>query len=127
MTSQSAPSSAVRRLIISQILILVLIGISLFVFQLLYAGRPEVQEKQAETASLNVDVFEVGRLDFREVLTGFGTARADREVVLAAQVTGEIVDIHPGLKIGQKVFAGRMITSPDEPSQQRDADLFTEN
>lgn len=122
MASQSGRSSGVRRLIISEILIVVLLLISFAAFKILSAQKPTVQQKEIVATQLNVNVFTSEPLDFQELLTGFGTARADREVIVAAQVSGEIVDIHPQLKIGQAVEAGKTITPLDGPSMVRDAD-----
>ena len=124
MAEKSEATSAVRRLIVSEILIVMLIGLSIGTAWLMYAQRPSVQPKSTEEMLLNVDVFQASPLNFQELLTGFGTARAEREVILAAQVTGEIVDIDPQLKVGRAVTAGRHISSPDAPSVQRDADLL---
>jgi len=95
--------SPVQRLIVSEVLILVAIAACVGIAMALHAQKPEVQEKQIELSKLNVDVFETEALDFQQVLTGFGTARADREVLLAAQVTGEIIEVHAELKVGADV------------------------
>jgi RND family efflux transporter MFP subunit len=124
MAEKSDSTSAVRRLIVSELLILLFIGISIIIASLLYADRPGVQARPTEEVLLNVDVFRATPLNFQELLTGFGTARADREVTLAAQVTGEIIDIDPQLKVGYAVTAGQHITSPDSPSVRRNADLL---
>ncbi|MEQ9411930.1 MAG: efflux RND transporter periplasmic adaptor subunit [Fuerstiella sp.] len=116
--------SPVRRLIVSQILIVLIIILSYGAFRLLYAQKPEVQRKQTEVVSLNVDVFTVESIDFQELLTGFGTVRADREVIIAAQVSGEIVEVHPQLKVGSAVTAGGAVSTPAGPSSQREPDVL---
>lgn len=117
-------SPGVKRLLISELLIVLLLiggrGIAVY----LYGQRDEVQQKDIPITNLNVDVFELQEHDFQEIFTGFGTARADREVIVAAQVAGEIIDIHPELKVGQFVSAGQFIPPTDGPSSQRDADLL---
>ena len=112
------------RLIVSEILIVLLLVGSGVVYQALYAQKPEVQEAEVSQALLNVDVFQVDRANFRELLTAFGTAEAEREVVLAAQVSGEIIEIHPSLKVGAAVRSGEILVFPDRPSEQRDADTL---
>lgn len=124
MTSKTGEVSGVRRLIISEILIVVLLILSFGAFQLLRAQKPEVQQKDITATKLNVDVFVSTPVTFQELLTGFGTATADREVIVAAQVSGEVVDIHPQLKVGQSVAAGQLVSSADRPSEYRDADLL---
>ncbi|MGB4709735.1 MAG: efflux RND transporter periplasmic adaptor subunit [Fuerstiella sp.] len=124
MANLEPQSSPVRRLIISEILIVAVLALSVVVFKGLYAQKPEVQEKNIEAVRLNVDVFVSESLDVQELLTGFGTARADRDVVIAAQVSGEIVDINPQLKVGQQVLSGQLVTAADGPSVHRNADLL---
>ncbi|MEO1980320.1 MAG: efflux RND transporter periplasmic adaptor subunit [Fuerstiella sp.] len=122
MTTTPRSLSPVKRLIVSEILIVLILGFSFLAFQLLYAQKPPVLEKETESARLNVDVFTVAPFSFQELLTGFGTARADREVTLAAQVSGEIIEVHPQLEVGHPVATGQLVTSPGEPSEERDAD-----
>ena len=122
MTTTPKSLSPVKRLIISEILIVLILGISCGAYELLKAQKPAVQEKETKSALLNVDVFEVAPISFQEILSGFGTVRADREVTLAAQVSGEIVEVHPQLEVGHSVATGQLVTTPGESSEHRDAD-----
>ncbi len=124
MNQPTSPPSAVRRLIISEILIILVLLASAGAFWALYAQKPEVEQKQTDAVRLNVDVFETQPIDFQELLTGFGTARADREVIIAAQVTGEITEVHPQLKVGYAVNSGKAVSSGDGPTVQREGDLL---
>lgn len=126
MASKAGGLSGVRRLIISEILIVVLLILSFAAFQLLQAQKPEVQQKEISATRLNVDVFISRPVNFQELLTGFGTAKADREVIVAAQVSGEIVDIHPQLKVGRTVSAGRLVSQPEGVSEYRDSDRLVQ-
>lgn len=113
-----------RRLIISQILILCVLILCGGIAAVMYEQKPAVQQKQIASNAVNVDVFVVQPVTFREQLGGFGTARADRDVPIAAQVTGEIVEIHPSLRVGTAV-RGNDVTSRDgQPSERRDADIL---
>lgn len=122
MTGEEKTLSSVQKLIVSEVLIGIVLVFSLIAFNALYAQKPVVSQKEIETANLNVDVFSVQPANIEEVLTGFGTARADREVILAAQVSGEIVEINPQLKIGYAVAADQSLASPDNPSRPQEAD-----
>jgi RND family efflux transporter MFP subunit len=113
-----------RRVVVSEILIVILLAGSAGIYYRMYSQKPQVQEKEALTAFLNVDVFEAEAIDFRELLTAFGTARADREVVVAAQVSGEVTEIHPDLNVGASVYAGADIVHPDRPTERRLADTL---
>lgn len=124
MASDRRKISPVQKLVLSEVLIVVLIVFSFVVFGWMFAKRPVVAEKEITPVRLNVDVFQVQEVTFQEVLGGFGTAQADREVVLSAQVTGEVVDINPQLKTGSSVAGAQVTTSPDRPSTVADGELL---
>ncbi len=76
---------------------------------LVFMGLAGLKEKPAqlpvEEKIYKVDVFEVQQLPLKEIIAGFGTSRAYREVVLSAEVGGVIVEKHPQLKAGAHVDA----------------------
>lgn len=118
MENPQSPASGIRRLVVSEILVVLVLGLSYVGFKLLYAQKPEVDQKDIDPVQLNVDVFEVQPVTFHELLTGFGTARADREVIVAAQTTGEIVEIHSQLKAGYSVKATGVKDAGNAPSYE---------
>lgn len=113
-----------RRIIASLVLISLILGFSGAFASYLYSNKPTVEEKTIEIQPLNVDVFELAPIDFRELLTGFGNSRAEVEVIIAAQVTGEIEQLLPKLKTGIAVQAVGVGSTPEGPSATRDADLL---
>ena len=124
MTSERGILSPVRKLVISEVLIVLVIALSVVTYKALDARKPQVQRKAVETLGLNVDVYSATAIDLQELLTGFGTAQADREVILAAQVTGEIVEINPQLKVGYAVTAEELLTSASRPSRRQKAEVL---
>lgn len=78
-----------------------LVGFGAFVSLASLKQPPAAREKIVKT--YNVEVFSVEPSDLREIVSAFGTARADREVIVAAQVAGTLVEVHPRLKVGQTV------------------------
>lgn len=66
--------------------------------------QPPVLREPVERV-YNVEVFDVENLTLREIVRALGTSEAEREVVLSAQVAGEITELHPHLKVGTKVYA----------------------
>lgn len=112
------------RIISSIALILLMLVGSVGLFVMMSRGRPEVAATEIQDVVYNVDVFQASPVSFTELLTGFGTARADREVVVAAQVSGEVTEIHPALRIGQRVSAGRVLTNGEQPSEKINAELL---
>lgn len=93
-------------------------------YVLLVYNRPRVEARPVEEPSFNVDVFRAEALSFREMLSAFGTAEADREVVLAAQVTGEIIELSPQTRVGRRVSAEDVRTRPDAPSRRVEPDVL---
>lgn len=69
--------------------------------------RPPVLREVVER-TYNVEVFQVESVDLREIIRAFGTSQADREVVISAQVAGEVTAIHPQLRIGLAVHSQNM-------------------
>lgn len=122
MTGDHGKFSPVQKLVITEVLIVVIIATSILTFNALYAQKPVVEQKEILAAALNVEAYEVAAIDVQELLTGFGTVQADREVILAAQVSGEIVEINPQLKVGYTVLAEDTLQSPGSPSQRQAAE-----
>lgn len=107
-------SPGVSKVLISELLIAVLLIGGFALAWGMYAGRSRVQQKEIPVTQLPVDVYRLEKRDFQEIFTGFGTARADRQVIVAAQVAGEITKIHPELKVGTKVSADDLLVQLDE-------------
>jgi multidrug efflux pump subunit AcrA (membrane-fusion protein) len=70
------------------------------------------------------EVYEVETADLQEIVTGFGTAKADREVLVAAQVAGEIVELHPRLRAGETVQAPGVAVSPSDGTRELPGDVL---
>jgi len=67
--------------------------------------------REPEPRRYNVEVFTVESANVQEIVTAFGTAQANREVTVAAQVAGELVEVHPELKVGVQVHPPTVTTS----------------
>ena len=126
MVDENKYRTLLRRVVISQVVIAILLVLSGMGFVALSANKPGVVAKEVAAAPLNIDSYSVVPVSFREIITAYGTAQSDREVVIAAQVSGEIVGIHPRLKIGQKVIAAQTIISADEPTRYADGDVLVQ-
>ncbi|MFP6770470.1 MAG: hypothetical protein VB859_20010, partial [Planctomycetaceae bacterium] len=72
-------------------------------FTMLASLRAKPPSRAEQKRIYQVDVFRVERQPLREIMTAFGTARSDRQVVVAAQVAGEIVEAHPQLRVGLRL------------------------
>jgi RND family efflux transporter MFP subunit len=116
--------SPMQRALISVVAIAVMLLGAALLTRAMFANRPQVDERDIPEPSYNVDVFAVEPIAFQEMLSAFGTAQADREVVLAAQVTGEIVELSPQVRVGRVVSAGEVSSSGDAASQRLSPDLL---
>lgn len=67
--------------------------------------RPKPEKREPQETLYNVQVFDAEPVNLREIVTGFGTVRADREVIVPAQVSGEIKKLRKDLHVGSRVTA----------------------
>lgn len=126
MTEANSSKRVVKKVLVSQFLILLILLGSGAAFAVMFLGRPPVQEKQIETARLNVDIFDVQPVDFQQLVTGFGTVQPDVETIVAAEVAGQIVETHPQLEVGASVSAGGQRPAETTPSQDQPADVLVQ-
>ena len=75
--------------------------------------REEPAKREVETKVFNVEVFEVQRVDLQEIVKGFGSVVAEREVVYSAQVAGEVALVSRRLKVGEAVSGPEFF--PNDP------------
>lgn len=92
-----------RKVLISVLLCVVSVTSGVGIFLALASLKQPPESREPAERIYNVEVFDVARQDLQELISAFGTARADREVVLSAQVAGEVIEIHPRLKVGETV------------------------
>jgi len=112
------------RLVVSEIVILLIFIGSAAGFAYLKAQKPKVQTKDIKVAPTNVDAFQAAPVVFQEILTAYGTARPDREVIVAAQVTGEIIELHPRLRVGESVRSEQSVVSSTAPTRHDEGDVM---
>jgi multidrug efflux pump subunit AcrA (membrane-fusion protein) len=94
------------------------------VYQLLASLKQPPAEREPIEKIYNVEVFDVEPANLLEIISGFGTARADREVTLAAEVAGSIESVHPRLKVGRKVHPQRIRLDKSGRSETLPADVL---
>ena len=91
------------RTVISGGLCLLALLISGNVFAFLSGYKVAPAKKTITQQVYNVRTYEVQPRDYRELVSGFGTAQADRRVSVAAEVAGRVVQTHPDLEVGTEV------------------------
>lgn len=102
----------------------VVLGLGAALFGWLSSMKQPPPAREPFEKVYNVEVFDVVPTDLREVISGFGTARADRQVVLAAQVAGRIVEVHPDLKAGAAVRPDEVTVGPGGESVRSRGDVL---
>ena len=112
------------RVLVSIVLCVLVLSAGGFAFVGLASLRKPPEERSTTEKVYNVEVFEVAREDLREVVSAFGTATADREVIVAAQVSGEVIELHPQLRVGRDVRGLAVEAGPDGRSVRRNGDLL---
>ena len=96
-------SSWIRRTVVSVVTCSVLLAASFWGFAFLASLRSKPPSREAQKRVYQVDLYRVETQPLQRIMTAFGTARSDHQVVLAAQVSGEIVSVHPGLRVGLRI------------------------
>jgi len=103
-----------RKLIVSGVLMLALLGSSGLVAYWLIRTAPEAPRVDVSQPPLVVRAVQLAPQTLVEPVIGFGTARADRLARLAAQVAGEVVAIPAGLDVGMAVQEGQVLVRIDD-------------
>ncbi len=97
-----------KRVVVSIVLCLTAVICGGIAFQALASLKEKPKQREVDERVFKVDVFVAERLPLGEVISGFGTSRAYREVVLSAEVGGRVVERHPSLKPGAHVTAAKI-------------------
>ena len=109
-----APANSEKpKVIRSLVLITILIAGGIGLAQVLYAMRKEPPRREEGRAAPFVDYFVVQPEDVVERFIGYGTAKADRAVTLAAQVTSTVTELVDDLEAGSGVVEGQVLVRLD--------------
>ena len=106
----------IPKVLVSVALIVALLAMGLGVAGWLFQTKPTVERTLAPRLPPVVEVQTLERRDLQEVYTGYGTARAAREVTLTAEVSGEVVELAEDLDDGSPVTAGQLLVRTDDRS-----------
>ncbi|WP_099867237.1 efflux RND transporter periplasmic adaptor subunit [Pararhizobium haloflavum] len=101
------------RIGLQAMLMLVVLAGSYAVMNEVIAARPERQPRVFEPTVYAVEAVSAERADHRPQISLYGDVVAGRAVDLRPQVTGEIVDVNPQLKVGERIEAGDFILAID--------------
>lgn len=115
-------SFAMRRWIISLVSVWVLLVAGVLVFQFLWKTRPVAVQTNTALLPPRVEVQTLAPENIREVFIGYGSARADHEATISAEVSGRIVHVPDHVKDGAAIKAGETLLRIDDRQYQRELD-----
>jgi len=104
------------------ILLILLVGVGMAMFVSSLREPPKRAEPVERVRT--VQVFQTRPMTVQEMISGFGTARCMQQVVISAQVAGEIVETLEPFKVGQSVQAANVKTDGEGRSVATDADVI---
>lgn len=107
-------SPRAKRLAISAILIVLLLAAGIGFTAWMSRSRPDAPRREDTSLPPLVEVRTLALREIREVFTGYGSARADREVTISAEVSGRVVEVAEGLKDGSPVADGQVLIRIDD-------------
>ncbi|MFQ5805685.1 MAG: hypothetical protein ACE5I3_04460 [Phycisphaerae bacterium] len=96
-----------RQVIFSLVLIVALLSVGTGLSILLVKSAPQPPTSNTERPALLVQGLEVKPQTLVESIVGYGTARADRHARITAQVSGEVAELHPNLRVGASARRSR--------------------
>jgi multidrug efflux pump subunit AcrA (membrane-fusion protein) len=88
-----------------------------------FKQEPPRQRGAGTSRTYSVTVYRVEPVDLQRVITAFGTAVAYREVMVAAEVAGQVVEANR-LRVGRPVDSAGMTTSREGTSASTPGDLL---
>ncbi len=109
-----------RKTIISVVLIVVVLGIAAVFCDYLIKNKPQPERHEVKSNAPLVSYVVLKPENVREVLDGYGTARADRQATLAAEVNAAVIELVNDLKTGVVVKKGQLLVRLDDRQYQQD-------
>lgn len=101
---ESTEAKQARRKWRKTITSIILVAASLILGAGTFLGLASLKEdpprRTVSERTYNVETFIVESATVREIITAFGTATADRQVTISAEVGGLVMEVHPNLEVG---------------------------
>ena len=111
-----------RNLFVGVVCALIL-GLGVGSFQGLSSLKEAPPRSEREADVFQVEVYEAESADVRRTISAFGTARADRVVVVSAEISGRIVEADR-LKVGRPVIGQHVEITADGRSERVTGDVL---
>ena len=97
---------------------ILILGFGLFGMSRLADLKKPPAEKVVTERPVRVEAMTVQARDIPVLITGYGEARAQKEVMIAPEVSGRIVTIHPRLDMGETISADETLFKIDDTNYQ---------
>jgi multidrug efflux system membrane fusion protein len=110
-----------RRVVLSAIAIVLMLAVGAGGFFVLMSLREKPPVVEPTRPTLTVQAMRVEPQTLIAPIEGFGTARADRLALIGAEVAGQVVAVHPNLRVGAEVLDGDVLLRID--SREYEAQL----
>lgn len=104
----------IRKTAFSLLLILLLLAAGIAGSTWLVSTRQLPPRRDVTPMAPLVDALHLTSQDIPQIFVGYGSARADREATLAAEVAAEVVEIPEGVNDGANVKEGQLLIRLDE-------------
>lgn len=111
-----------RRVILSILLVVVLIGFGGGVSYVFYLIREAPPRTEAKALPPLVEAVRVRARDVRESFIGYGSVAPDRSATLSAEVAGAVVEVVSEIEAGDAVEADQVLIRLDDRSHQQALD-----
>ncbi len=108
-----------RRILVSTVLILSVLAASIGIAWQLNATKPQAVRTDTPALPPLVKIHTLQRRDIRDQFVGYGSARAEHDVSIAAEVSGLIVETADGLNEGVHVQEGEQLLRIDDRSYRQ--------
>ncbi len=108
-----------RKTAVTVVLIVIPISAAALVTWWLYQTRPSAQRSDVSAMPPMVSVHRVAAEDIPEVFVGYGSARADLQATLTAEVNGVIIEVTEGLDEGTEVEDQQLLLRIDDREYQQ--------
>jgi len=98
---------------------------ALFVFEKLASFKKAPPREEPTAEVLRIESFVVENAALRRYVSGFGTTRVDREVVVSAEVAGRVMEVNR-LEVGNPVVGPNIAIDPAGVSQRNGGDVIVQ-
>lgn len=108
------PPATWLRVLVSTLLIVGILGVAAIIADVMVKSRPVASQTPTIIPPTLVESQVIEAKDVREVFLGYGTARADRSVVVSAEVAGLLVEVAEEIEDGSRIEKGDLLARVDD-------------